>query len=308
MAVVLGTSSGFVTVAPTGDPAGTDTVIDGASVVTKHTSPAGAVKITQIGWYRGSGTNAANFEIALYADSAGVAGSRLFVDNTNSSTSTGWINTAVDWAIDPSTAYWLGLQMDAHTGSSNVDTEVSGGAGIDRLTSQTALNDPYGGGAVLDADGMYAVYALVLIGSAAITGTATASIGEADIVTGGKTIIITLTNDTWVASGATFDGQRQNIINGIDSAQSEATGWDAVVKAGLAVTAVARTSDTVVTVTLSAFATYDITAQETITVTVPTTATTSGNGYTGSPTFTVAPTVTSRVKDIIGSGLIPFRR
>lgn len=34
--------------------------------------------------------------------------------------------------------------------------------------------------------------------AAAITGTVTASITEADIVTGGKTIIITLTGDTWV--------------------------------------------------------------------------------------------------------------
>ena len=36
--------------------------------------------------------------------------------------------------------------------------------------------------------------------SAAVTGTATASITEADIVTGGKTIIITLTGDTWIAN------------------------------------------------------------------------------------------------------------
>jgi hypothetical protein len=36
------------------------------------------------------------------------------------------------------------------------------------------------------------------IATAAITGTATASILESDIVTGGKTIIITLTGDTWI--------------------------------------------------------------------------------------------------------------
>jgi hypothetical protein len=36
--------------------------------------------------------------------------------------------------------------------------------------------------------------------SAAITGTATASITEADVVTGGKTVILTLTGDTWVAA------------------------------------------------------------------------------------------------------------
>src|SRR3989304_4494715 len=99
MALVLGTNSGFVTVAPTADPAGSNTTIDGSSVVTKHTTPAGARKITSIGWYRGAGTNTANFEIALYADAAGVAGARLFVDNTNSSNQGGWITTTVNWDI-----------------------------------------------------------------------------------------------------------------------------------------------------------------------------------------------------------------
>jgi hypothetical protein len=37
-------------------------------------------------------------------------------------------------------------------------------------------------------------------GSAALTGTATATINEADIVAGGKTIIVTLTGDTWIPS------------------------------------------------------------------------------------------------------------
>lgn len=124
--------------------------------------------------------------------------------------------------------------------------------------------------------------------SASISGTATSSINEGDIVTGGKTIIITLTNDTWVTSGATFDAIRQDIIDGIDSAQSEATGWDAVVKAGESVSSVVRTSDTVVTITLSAFATYNITSTETITVTVPSTAVTGGGTIVATPTFTVS--------------------
>ena len=160
MALALNTNVGFVATAPTADPAGGDAVIDGASVVTKDTAPAGAVKITQVGWYRGSGTATDNFEIALYANESDVAGTRLFVDATNSSASGGWITTAVDWAITPGTAYWLGLQMDANSGSSTVDSATSGGSGIDRRTGQTTLNDPYGGGAVADADGMYAIYAL----------------------------------------------------------------------------------------------------------------------------------------------------
>jgi hypothetical protein len=160
MAVVLGTSSGFVTVAPTADPNGTGVTIDGSSVVTKDTSPSTAVRIVEVGWYRGSGTNTANWEIGLYAESGGVAAARLFVDATNSSASGGWLTVAVDWAISGNTAYWLALQMDAHTGSSTVDSAASGGSGSDVLTGQTALNDPYGGGAVADADGMYAIYAL----------------------------------------------------------------------------------------------------------------------------------------------------
>lgn len=128
--------------------------------------------------------------------------------------------------------------------------------------------------------------------SAAITGTATASIIESDVVTGGKTIIITLTGDTWVAAGAPFDGERLNIIQGLDSAQSEANGWNAKVRDLEVATAVVRTSATVVTITLSASAAYDITAQETITVTVPGTALTGTVAIVGTPTFTVSPVIT----------------
>jgi hypothetical protein len=84
-----------------------------------------------------------------------------------------------------------------------------------------------------------------------------------------------------------FADARQAIINGMDSAQSEATGWDAEVKARIPVTDVVRTSDTIVTVTLSAEAAYNITAQETITVVIPAVALTGGTALTASPTFTI---------------------
>lgn len=125
---------------------------------------------------------------------------------------------------------------------------------------------------------------------ATLSGTVTASITEADIVTGGKTIILTLTGDTWIAAGAlSFDLVRQDIIDGLDSAQSELLGWDNVVKALQNVTGVVRTSDTVVTITLDAQATYDITATETITATVPASALTGAVAIVATPTFTVAP-------------------
>jgi hypothetical protein len=123
--------------------------------------------------------------------------------------------------------------------------------------------------------------------SAAITGTATASITEADIVTGGKTIIITLTGDTWVATVGADNAITDALIAGIDSAQAEAAGWDAVVKANMVFGDVTRTSDTIVTITLASEATYDITATETITVTIPATALTAAGEIVASPPFTV---------------------
>ncbi len=123
---------------------------------------------------------------------------------------------------------------------------------------------------------------------ATITGSATETIDEDDITTGTKEIIITLTGDTWVASGADFNAQRQGIIDGLDSAQVEGTGWNNEVRDKEVVTAVVRTSATIVTIILTASALYDITAQETITVTVPSTALLRGIlDVTGIPTLTV---------------------
>jgi hypothetical protein len=124
--------------------------------------------------------------------------------------------------------------------------------------------------------------------TAALTGTFAPTVTETDVVAGGKTTILTLTGDTWIAAGAlSFDLQRQAIIDGVTSAQSEALGWNLVPKALQSVTGVVRTSDTVVTITWDAFATYDITATETITVTIPAAALTGGVAIVASPTFTV---------------------
>ena len=124
--------------------------------------------------------------------------------------------------------------------------------------------------------------------SAALTGTITASITETDIVNGGKTAIITLTGDTWVAAGATFNAQRQNIIDGFDAASSPTNGWNNEVRDKAAVTEVVRTSDTVVTVTWAAQAGYDVSAQEIITATIPATAlVTSASAVIAAPTFTI---------------------
>ena len=136
--------------------------------------------------------------------------------------------------------------------------------------------------------------------SAALTGTITSSTTQADIRTGGKTIILTLTGDTWIAD---ITSERQNIINGLTSAQSEALGWNNVVKALQGVAGVVRTSDSVVTITLDAQVTYTITATETITVTIPGTALVRGNAIVATPTFQVTTATTLvRFLTLLGVG------
>lgn len=121
----------------------------------------------------------------------------------------------------------------------------------------------------------------------ALTGTVTTAT-ELDIITGGKTIILTLPSGySWVTSGATFDAQRQNIINGLTSAQAEANGWNNAVKPTLTVGDVVRTSASVVTITLDAVPTYSITADETITASVPTTALTNSYASITPVAFTI---------------------
>lgn len=76
-------------------------------------------------------------------------------------------------------------------------------------------------------------------------------------------------------------------ITGIDSAQSEAGGWDAQVKPALSASDVVRTSDNIATWTLPAVAGFNITAQETITATVPGSMLVGGNPVVATPTFTI---------------------
>ena len=126
--------------------------------------------------------------------------------------------------------------------------------------------------------------------SAALTGTMTASVVEGDIVTGGKTIIITLTGDTFVAAGTGPIGSTadtQALIDGFDAATSPTNGWNNEVRDKALTSEVVRTSDTVATWTVSAQSGYDVSTQETITGTIPTAVLTGAVELIASPTFTV---------------------
>jgi len=141
--------------------------------------------------------------------------------------------------------------------------------------------------------------------SAAISGTLSTEVG---IQSGGQTIIITLDGDTWVAAGATFNAQRQNIIDGllVGTAGSgtgggggrqfnQIAGWNAVMRPAILVGEVVRTDNEIVTITLAAQTGYSIHEAEELTVTVPATAVVTLAGdqsddvYVGTSTVEITP-------------------
>jgi hypothetical protein len=95
--------------------------------------------------------------------------------------------------------------------------------------------------------------ALLVVASLSSVGTATGAATVQAVGTG----IVTATGSVTGASSVgstyipTFDNFRGALLNGLDSAQSEGTGWDAL-KASIPASAVVRTSSTVVTITLPA--------------------------------------------------------
>lgn len=112
--------------------------------------------------------------------------------------------------------------------------------------------------------------------TALVSGTVVPQSTEAHIVAGGRVIIITLDGARWAITLGQNNALTQALINGITAGASPATGWNLVVKPGLTFANVIRTNDLICTITLPAFVTYNISANETITVVIPDTAITLG--------------------------------
>ena len=140
--------------------------------------------------------------------------------------------------------------------------------------------------------------------STALTGTALSGLLEQGLVDGALTIIATLTNEVWAADDGTFAAQRANIRDGLVSAQSEANGWNAL-RSTIPVSAVVRTSDTVVTITLPALPSYDISANETITFTIPATSVVGGQAIVATPTITVQAEAQTRMVTVFTTDPVP---
>ena len=122
--------------------------------------------------------------------------------------------------------------------------------------------------------------------SASLSGTVTTAT-ESDIVTGGKTLVITLKNDVWAEDVASKDTKLAALSNEIKAGSSSV--WT------LTASNVVRTKDTVLTITLPPVTTYASTKDQPISVSIPGTTLTyfASTGSLSAGSFTVkAATVT----------------
>ncbi len=156
MALVLGTNCGFCAVAPSSNPSGASGyTADNNARALKVTSPAGAVKITEIGWWCRDATEETDFELGIYDHHSGTDLPDALIAKT-APTAKGtiggvWKSVAVDWEIEGNTIYWIALQVDNTPSNTKWDGTNTGGQRDSSKWGETTLLASWG-----TSDGTYA--------------------------------------------------------------------------------------------------------------------------------------------------------
>ena len=160
MAVVLGTSAGFVTTAPTSDPDGSFVItLDTFARAVRDTTPSGTIKIIDIGWWCDSTTNESNYEVGIYSSTGtSYPNTAISLYQTNAKgTTTGWKKVTVDIDLNPETVYWIAVQLDDTSSNTSSNLELSGS----RTSSLSATTLPGTWGDQSEINYLYSFYALI---------------------------------------------------------------------------------------------------------------------------------------------------
>lgn len=115
------------------------------------------------------------------------------------------------------------------------------------------------------------------------SGTAVPLVDEADVVTGGETIILTLSNGVW--PNPLTDDMKNALVAQFTSPRDGGTEWNDDVRDVMDEGDVARTDDVTVTITLPAAASYDIDANEPVTFFIENAAEAFNGGSVGGRLF-----------------------
>ena len=161
MAVVIGTNSGFVTTAPTADPAASATVIDNLAMAISDVTPSLTGSVSEIGWWCANSTQETNFEVGIYEDNgSNLPGDLISSYTTNAKgTGSGWKRVTVNIPLSADTQYWIAIQVDDTATTTFVDfTALAQRRSIDN--SSTQLVDPWVNDGISTGNAM-AIYAVV---------------------------------------------------------------------------------------------------------------------------------------------------
>lgn len=178
MALVLGTNCGFVTAAPTDNPAGSLSTIDAFSYALKVVSGASAPTITEIGWWCASATQASNFEVGIYTHDAvnnrpGTVISSSIVNAKG--TTSGWKTVSgLNIVLEASTTYWLAFQLDNTSTTTYTHYTTDATQKYDYKSGSGSLPDPWGASSGTGGR-LVAIYALIGTPATSISGTIAAT-------------------------------------------------------------------------------------------------------------------------------------
>jgi hypothetical protein len=167
MALTLGTNCGFVTSTPSGDPGASLSITDNNAFGIKDTSPATAIKITEIGFWRDPSSSAGEttFDVGIYTDDAGNVEPQTVVGSlsTGNTTSTeDWIAvTGLNISISSSTVYWICVACSASP-ATYTNITGTGTATYIKDSGNTSLPDPTWdiGSSSKDTSSLMSVYAV----------------------------------------------------------------------------------------------------------------------------------------------------
>ena len=165
MAIVKGTNAGFVGASPSGDPSG-DANFTADDKINGMKDATGAANIvTEIGWWCNTATEAANYEVGIYAHNSGgnKPGALLFSSTVQAKgTTAGWKKaTGLSFSLSVSTTYWICIQLDNTATTTSGDWSVVGGERYSNATGHSSLPNPWDAGSSEIGDRLLAVYALV---------------------------------------------------------------------------------------------------------------------------------------------------
>lgn len=198
MALVFGTNCGFCAAAPVDDPNGTYTqLVDERASATLDTSPATAIKVTEIGWWQNTDDTNLDYDVGIYTDDGNdEPETRIGLGNSTTSVGIAWqVVTGLNIEISSSTAYWIAFALE-NSSYPNIYTDLEELSDSAQLRTTETLPEDWGSDRKEGGEA-YAIYAVWE--AAAAGNTMTVNVDDAHKTVSAITVNV---DDAWKSCSA----------------------------------------------------------------------------------------------------------